>query len=111
MLVNALTRFLVTLAIGTQFVACAAPTLPTPPPSAEVALVGTDAVVTGQAEPRALVSCLNEDTARGVIETADDTGDFVIRLPAAAGHHLTLWQDSGDGPGQLLELVVPAAAP
>jgi hypothetical protein len=83
----------------------------TPPPSASVALIGSDAVVTGQAEGGALVSCLNEDTARGVIETADGTGAFSLRLPATAGDHLSVWQDSGSGPGQLLELVVPTATP
>lgn len=102
---------LLVVAIGVHLYACAAPTLPTPPPSASVALVGTDAVVTGQADAGALVSCLNEDTARGVIETADTQGAFVLRLPATAGDHLSVWQDSGNGPGQLLELVVPAPAP
>jgi hypothetical protein len=105
------TRLVVLLATGVLASACAAPTLPTPPPSAAVALIGTDAVVTGLADASALVSCLNEATGRGVIETADAAGNFVITLPAERGDHLTLWQDAGNGPGQVLDLIVPAAAP
>lgn len=107
-----LTRLSPVLAICWQLGACVAPTLPTPPPTADsVALVGSDAVIMGSADPRALVACLNEDTGRGVIESADDAGDFVIRVAAEQGHHLTLWQVSGGSPGQLLDLVVPAPTP
>lgn len=108
---RALHRYILTFAICGLLAACAAPTLPTPPPSAEVALIGTEAVVTGQIEPGGIVACLNEDTGRGALETADSEGDFVVRIAAEAGDHLTLWQVSGSTPGQLLELVVPAASP
>lgn len=76
-----------------------------------MALVGSEAVVTGQVEPNALVACLNEDSGSGLIETSNETGDFEIRIPAQEGDHLTLWQVSGATPGQVLELVVPAEIP
>ncbi len=92
--------------------ACAAPTLPTPPPSeTSVALVDGEAIVTGKAEENGLVACLNQDTDRGVIEMADANGDFEIRIAAEEGHHLTLWQVAGGASGQLLEIVVPAETP
>ncbi len=98
-------------AICLPWLGCAAPTLPTPPPAAEVSLVGSEAIVIGTAEPNALVACLNEDSGSGLIETADERGDFEIRIAAQEGDHLTLWQVSGATPGQVLELVVPAENP
>lgn len=106
-----LCRLTLTAAICWQLAGCAAPTLPTPPPTAEVALIGDEAVVTGLADPNSLVACVNEDTDRGVIEATDDMGAFVIRIGAQEGDRLTLWQLEGTAPGQILDLIVPAPAP
>jgi len=67
--------------------------------------------VTGEAAPNALVACVNEATGRGAIESADDSGAFVIRIGAQEGDRLTLWQLEGTAPGQILDLVVPAPSP
>jgi hypothetical protein len=78
--------------------ACAAPSVPLPPPTALVE-GPPDAMgfvtVNGQARPNAFVSCLNENSDEGVIVRADMTGIYSLRLEAATGDMLSLWQFEG----------------
>jgi len=86
------------------------PTLPIPPPSALTSAPDADGVVTitgDGAIEGALVSAYNERTERGVIETADDTGAFVLRLEAQTGDSILVWQRVGTQSGQVLSLGVP----
>lgn len=86
------------------------PTLPIPPPSALTSAPDDDGVVTitgNGAIEGALVSAYNERTERGVIETADDTGAFVLRLEAQTGDSILVWQRVGTQSGQVLSLGVP----
>lgn len=53
------------------------------------------------------MSAYNERTGRGVIETADDTGAFVLRMEAMTGDSILVWQRVGTQTGQVLSLAVP----
>ncbi|MCU0677386.1 MAG: hypothetical protein MUE69_31925 [Myxococcota bacterium] len=88
----------------------ASPTLPIPPPAALTSAPDEDGVVTitgNGAIEGALVSAYNERTERGVIETADDAGAFVLRLEAQTGDSILVWQRVGTQSGQVLSLGVP----
>src|SRR5687768_16054319 len=83
--------------------ACAAPTLPLPPPTALVEdppdAMGL-ATVRGEARPGAFVGCLNNRTEAGVIVRADvDDGAYELRIPAEGEDLLTLWQFDSTAPG------------
>lgn len=105
-------RFLaMAAAVALPLWACSTPTLPLPPPAAlTVGPPAADGTVTieGDVLPGAYVSCLNNDTDRGVIERADDTGHFVVVIAAEVGHYLTIWQQSGTDRGPPMNVIVPA---
>lgn len=89
---------------------CAAPVLPIPPPTALIEAPDMDGFVTitGEARPGALVYCFHEETGTGVIVTADATsGAYSLRIAAATGDALTVWQSVGGGGGMLRDLIVP----
>lgn len=98
------------VALGAACSSGTSPTLPIPPPSALTSAPDEDGVVTitgNGAIEGALVSAYNERTERGVIETADDTGAFVLRLEAQTGDSILVWQRVGTQSGQVLSLGVP----
>ncbi len=98
------------VALGVACSSGASPTLPIPPPSALTSAPDEDGVVTitgNGAIEGALVSAYNERTERGVIETADDAGAFVLRLEAQTGDSILVWQRVGTQSGQVLSLGVP----
>ena len=103
---------LVALALPLGIGACAAPTLPLPPPAALVEGppdAAGNVTVTGQARAGSFVGCLNERSEMGVLVRADsDTGDFSLTIAAQSDDLLTLWQFEGTEPGgQRTGLVVP----
>lgn len=90
--------------------ACAAPTLPLPPPSALVE-GPPDAsgivTVTGNARAGVFVGCLNERTESGVLVRADPmTGDYTLQLPAEIDDTLSVWQFEGTDPGGMPRTIV-----
>ncbi|MEZ4251434.1 MAG: hypothetical protein R3B99_24750 [Polyangiales bacterium] len=88
----------------------ASPTLPIPPPAALTSAPDEMGVVTitgNGAIEGALVSAYNERTGRGVIETADDRGEFVLRIEGQTGDSILVWQRVGTQSGQILSLAVP----
>jgi hypothetical protein len=92
--------------------ACAAPTLPLPPPTALVEeppdAMG-NVTVRGQALDSAYVACLNERTEQGVITRADDAGAYSIEIAAQAGDVIDVWQfDATSNGGELTTVIVPA---
>lgn len=109
----ALSLLLAAIALGVAAgPSCAAPTLPIPPPTALVegppdaeGLV----LVTGNARPGAFVSCLNQRTEEGVVGRADvDSGEYALRIRAAIGDDLTIWQfESTGGGGEPVHRTVP----
>jgi hypothetical protein len=88
---------------------CYGPTLPLPPPTALVSVPdGTGTVdVTGEALPDAYVLALNLDTDDGVIGRADGTGRYALRVRAASGHTLEVWQMTAADGGQHITVLVP----
>lgn len=99
----------VTIALSVLVLACAAPTLPLPPPTA--LSTAPDAMglvtVTGRVNADAYVFALNEDRGDGVIVSADATGLYSATLAAATGDTITCWQMIGTNTGQLTSVVVP----
>lgn len=95
------------------FSACAAPTLPLPPPSALVSAPdeGGIATVTGMGRPSAVVMVFNENSELGVIVVADDAGNYVARIHASGGDTLTMWQMVGSQTSPLLSREVPFPGP
>lgn len=98
------------VALGAACSSGTSPTLPIPPPSALTSAPDESGVVTitgNGAIEGAIVSAYNERTERGVIETADDAGAFVLRLEAQTGDSILVWQRVGTQSGQVLSLGVP----
>ncbi len=88
------------------------PTLPLPPPNA---LVETPPDASGMVtvrlsalEPGALVFVYNERLERGVIGRADAGGEAVLRLQAAAGDALLVWQQFDDRSSTPRTVLVPS---
>ncbi len=88
---------------------CAAPTLPIPPPTALISAPDATGLVTvsGSADPAAYVFVLHEETQDGLITHADALGAYSVRLPAAVGDMITVWQLIGTQASQQEHLVVP----
>ena len=97
------------LALVVALGACAAPTLPLPPPTALSS--APDAMgrvtVTGRVNPDAYVFALDEDRGDGVIVSADSTGVYSATLLASSGDTITIWQMVGTNTGQLTSVIVP----
>jgi hypothetical protein len=97
------------LAAAAALGACNAPTIPLPPPAALVA-EGPDGegmvTVRGSVLAGAYVGVLNVRTERGVIVRADAAGAFEVRIEAAVGDTLQVWQQQGNDRGPLVELCV-----
>lgn len=97
------------LASALSVLACAAPTLPLPPPTALSSAPDAmgNVTVTGRVNPGAYVFALNEDRGDGVIVSADGAGLYSATLQATSGHTITCWQMVGTSTGQLTTVVVP----
>lgn len=95
-----------------SFVACAAPTLPLPPPSALVeGPPDADSMVriSGSARESVFVFCLNERTEQGVITRSDESGAYTLQIRAEVDDTLTLWQaEDGSSGGMPIQVVVPS---
>lgn len=88
----------------------ASPTLPIPPPSALSTPPDADGFVTIQgtaAVEGAIVSAFNERIGEGVIGEANDLGEFELRLRAAGGDPIAIWQTVGSDRGEILTVLVP----
>ena len=102
-----------TLSVAFLVAACsttASPTLPVPPPVALASAPDMDGIVTitgSGAEPDALVFAFNERLNDGVIGTANDSGNFELRLQGASGDNITVWQMVGASTSSLVEALVP----
>ncbi len=90
------------LAVSVAVTGCAAPTLPIPPPTALVSSPDPSGLVTvtGRADPAAYVFLLNNDTDDGVIGHAGTDGSFTLRVLAASGDELWIWQEINGQPSQ-----------
>lgn len=99
----------VTLGLALVLGACAAPTLPLPPPTALSSAPDAmgNVTVTGRVNAGAYVFALDEDRGDGVIVSADASGNYTATLQAASGDTITCWQMVGTNTGQLTQVVVP----
>lgn len=97
------------LAVAVAAAGCAAPTLPIPPPTALVSAPDASGrvTVTGRADPAAYVFLLNNDTDQGVIGHAATDGSFSLRVMAASGNELWVWQELNSQPSQQNIQTVP----
>lgn len=102
-------RLVVLAAIYLSAAGCLSPTLPLPPPHAEVNPPDTDGMVfvTGKALEQAYVACLNEDLEKGVITRSDSDGFYSLEVEGRVGDQLTLWQIRGTEHSQFTYLEVP----
>jgi hypothetical protein len=106
--------FAVVVAIACASISCSnAPTLPLPPPVAEVSPPDAQgfALVEGEVAPRAFVSVFNLRLESGVITRADTQGTFSVEIEAVVGDTLTIWQESDGETGERKETVVPGPEP
>ncbi len=90
--------------------ACAAPTLPLPPPTALVEGppdASGRVVVRGLAGADAYVFALNEDRDRGVIGRADSAGAYTLEVEGSSGETLSIWQMSGTVSSALTTRIIP----
>ncbi len=112
-LVRFLGTFVLVLSLGLPLLgllpACAAPTLPLPPPTALVSTPADDGFVTvsGNARPNALIMILNESRDLGVIVSSDAAGDYTARIEASIAEIITVWQMVGTDTSQLVSREVP----
>lgn len=100
----------VVLAAGLALLACAAPTLPLPPPTALASAPDPTSglvTITGRVNENAYVFALDEDRGDGVIVSADPSGVYSATLVAASGDTVTVWQMVGTNTGQLTSVIVP----
>jgi hypothetical protein len=96
-------------ALATLLPACAAPTLPLPPPTALVSSPDPEGIVTvtGIARADAYVFALNNRTDSGVIGRADPSGRYSLRLAAQRGDVLSIWYISGASNSGVNDVEVP----
>ncbi|MDQ3035042.1 MAG: hypothetical protein M3Y87_21725 [Myxococcota bacterium] len=89
--------------------ACAAPTLPLPPPSALVTTPDPEGIVTveGMGQDGAVVMIFNEERELGVIVVCDELGNFTARIGASIGETITIWQRVGTDTSSPLSRAVP----
>ena len=99
------------LGFATSCESGSAPTLPLPPP---VALVqgppdaeGMVTVLGEGAIEGAQVFAFEERTMTGVIGTANDLGQFELRLAAESGDTILVWQRVGTQTSELIQILVP----
>lgn len=87
---------------------CAAPTLPIPPPTALVSSPDASGFVTvsGMASADAYIFVLDEERQAGIIGHADPTGNYSLRIQAAIGETITVWQMIGSQAGEQAHVVV-----
>ena len=97
------------LGLALVIAACAAPTLPLPPPTALSSAPDAmgNVTVTGRVNRSAYVFALDEDRGDGVIVSADASGNYSATLQAATGDTITCWQMVGTNTGQLTQVIVP----
>jgi hypothetical protein len=98
-------RFLVAALAGFAMVStldgCLSPTLPLPPPeNPAVSKIDDEGYVTltgapASVEAGALVYGFNVRIEKGQIVRATDYGSYTLRLPAAVGDQITVWQEVG----------------
>jgi len=106
-----LSQLVCAVSIGVLSAACnTTPTLPLPPPLATVSTVDEQgfALVSGEVEPFAYVSILNEQSEQGVITRADVAGVYEAKIAAEIGDLLTIWQLVGTEISEQKRVNVPA---
>lgn len=83
--------------------------VPVLPPLTMISTPDVDGFVriTGDATPRAQIFAFNENTERGVIETASAGGFYMLIIQAETGHSLVIWQRVGNENGQPRDVTVP----
>ena len=99
----------VAVALATSVAGCLSPTLPLPPPGQpEASAVDKDGYVTlkGGANPQAAVFAYNTRTGQGGIDTADDGGQYEIRLKAQLGDDIDLWQEDTGGRSPSIRITI-----
>jgi hypothetical protein len=86
-----------------------APTLPLPPPVADVGVPDMQglALVSGEVHPLAFVFVFNERLESGVITRADEEGVFSVRVRAEPGDVLSIWQEAEGITGEPRSIAVP----
>ncbi len=106
-----LTATLLLLALVAASEGCFGPTLPLPPPTALVSAPAADGFVEirGSALADAYVLALDLDRDEGVIGRASGVGDYRLRVQAASGETIEIWQMAGTDGGQHTTVVVPDA--
>jgi hypothetical protein len=93
-----------------SFGACnSTPTLPLPPPVAQVSFPDEQgfALVEGEAQPDAYIFVLNETRDDGVISKADQDGLYSVRIQAQSDDDLVIWQALDGESGELKRVTVP----
>ena len=88
---------------------CLSPTLPLPPPQADVTAPNAQGLVfvTGRSLEDVYVACLNEDLEKGVITRSDNDGFYSLEIEGRVGDQLTLWQIRGAEHSELTYVKVP----
>src|SRR5687767_15754037 len=101
--------FILAIALAILPACNAAPTLPLPPPVADVGTVDMQgfALVSGEVNPLAYVFVFNERLETGVITRADDEGVFSVRIRAEPGDVLSVWQEADGVSGEQKAIAVP----
>ena len=85
------------------------PTLPLPPPVAQVSTPDETgfALVEGEAQEDAYIFVLNETRDAGVITKADQDGLYSVRIQALSDDRLVIWQSVDGESGEQKRITVP----
>ena len=92
---------------------CLSPTLPLPPPyEPTVSKVDAEGYVTlqggvGAADPGAIVYGYDQQNGEGSIDTVGGSGQYRLRMPAATGDTIVVWQEQGSERSSSVAVTVP----